>query len=179
MSRIGKIPIEIVKDAKVELKGRRIEVKGPKGNLDYTLVPGVDVAIEGDQIIVTRKSDSKTHRSLHGLTRALINNMVIGVTKGFQKKLEIHGVGYRAELQGKYLKLNLGFSHDILVQSAPGIEFSLEGNTKITVSGYDKKLVGESAALIRSFRRPEPYKGKGIRYENEHVRRKAGKTAGA
>ncbi|MBD3232389.1 MAG: 50S ribosomal protein L6 [candidate division Zixibacteria bacterium] len=179
MSRIGKAPIEISKGANVELKGRKVHVSGPNGELDYTLNPGIDVKIEDDQVVVTRASDSKPHRSLHGLTRALIANMITGVTSGFTKELEILGVGFRAELSGNLLKLTLGFSHEILLQPAPGIKFVLEGNNKIKVTGHDKQLVGETAAFIRSLRPPEPYKGKGIRYAGEHVRRKAGKTAGA
>ena len=179
MSRIGKLPIEIPKGAKVEIKGRRVEISGTKGALGYTLVPGVDVNIEDNKIRVTRHSESKLHRSLHGLTRALLANMVTGVTSGFTRLLEIQGVGYRAELQGKVLKLSLGYSHEILIAPAPGITITLEGNTKINISGFDKQLVGETAALIRSFRPPEPYKGKGVRYAGETVRRKAGKTAGA
>ncbi len=179
MSRIGKLPIDIPKEARVKIDGRVIRVLGPKGELEYTLNDGVDVKIENDKMIVNRRSDSKTNRSLHGLTRALIANMITGVTSGFEKELEIHGVGYRAELQGRYLKLMLGFSHDILVEPAPGISFSIERGNKIKVSGYDKQLVGETAAVIRSLKPPEPYKGKGIRYVDEYVRRKAGKAAGA
>ncbi|MBD3168256.1 MAG: 50S ribosomal protein L6 [candidate division Zixibacteria bacterium] len=178
MSRVGKQPIEIPGETKVEIKGRKIHVKGPKGELDYTLEPGINVEMKDNTLLVTRESESKYHRSLHGLSRALIYNMVFGVTTGFTKELEIHGVGYRAELQGKTLKLMLGYSHDILMIPAPGISVKVEGN-KISVTGHDKKLVGDTAAMIRSFRPPEPYKGKGIRYVDEYVRRKAGKTAGA
>jgi len=179
VSRIGKLPIEIEKGAQIKIMGKKIEVSGPKGNLDYTFNPGVNVAVEDNKIVVTRESDSKSHRSLHGLTRALIANMIIGVTKGFEKKLLIEGVGYRAELKGKSLRLLLGYSHDIVVMPAPGISVKVMPGNKITISGYDKQLVGETAALVRSFRPPEPFKGKGIRYEDEIIRRKAGKTAGA
>lgn len=179
MSRVGKMPIDIPKETQAVLKGRTVEVKGPRGTLDYTLQPGIDVVIEDDRIIVTRKSNSKNHRALHGLTRALIANMVTGVTSGFTKVLHIEGVGYRAEKIGKFLKLMLGFSHDILIEPAPGVSIDLDGPNKIRVSGHDKKLVGDTAAVIRSMRPPEPYKGKGIRYADEYVRRKAGKAAGS
>lgn len=177
MSRIGKLPIKIPDKVMVELSGTKISVSGPKGTLDFDHHPKVMVQVEGSEIRVRRSSDSKTNRSLHGLTRALINNMVLGVSKGFKKSLEIVGVGYRAEPRGKNLQLMLGYSHPIVVIPPPGIKLELEGNSKIVVSGINKQLVGEVAAKIRGLRPPEPYKGKGIRYEGEQVRRKAGKTA--
>jgi large subunit ribosomal protein L6 len=177
MSRVGKAPIQLPDKVKAELVGRKFTATGPKGTLAFEHHPSMKVVIEGSEIRVERPSDSKTHKSLHGLTRALLNNMIVGVSEGFQKTLEIIGVGYRAELKGKNLEMMLGFSHPILMIPPPGIEFQLEGNNKITVMGIDKQLVGEIASKIRSFRPPEPYKGKGVKYEDEHIRRKAGKTA--
>jgi large subunit ribosomal protein L6 len=153
-------------------------VTGPKGTLEQTFNPEVTVAVEGDQVTVTRPSDRPDHRALHGLTRALINNMVVGVTEGYEKVLQIQGVGYRVALQGKSLNLTLGFSHTVNVDPPEGITFAVDGTTTIKVSGIDKQLVGQTAAQIRALRKPEPYKGKGIRYDDEHVRRKVGKAAG-
>ena len=177
MSRIGKKPIQIPDKVKVEISGTNVAVTGPKGSLSLDHHPRMKVVMEESEIRVQRPSDSKTSRSLHGLTRALINNMIVGVTEGFKKNLEILGVGYRAESRGKGIQLMLGYSHPIVLIPPPGVTIELEGNNKIHVSGIDKQMVGEVAAKIRSFRPPEPYKGKGIRYEGEEVRRKAGKTA--
>jgi len=161
----------------VEIKGTHIRVKGPKGELSHTFPPVIKVTLDDGTLKVDRLSDEKYHRSMHGTARAVINNMVEGVTKGFEKILEINGVGYRAEMQGKTLVLNLGYSHPIDVVPRDGIEFEvLERNNVIRVSGYDKQVVGQVAAEIRGMRPVEPYKGKGIRYRGEHVRRKAGKA---
>jgi large subunit ribosomal protein L6 len=177
MSRIGKRPIAIPEKVKVSLEGRQITVTGPKGTLARELHPDMNVQIEEGQVVVTRPSDSKTNRSLHGLTRQLVANMVEGVSSGYTKGLEIVGVGFRAEMKGRHLKLLVGFSHPIVVKAPEGISYELPEPTKIKVNGIDKELVGQVAAKIRSFRPPEPYKGKGIRYEGEYVRKKAGKTA--
>jgi len=177
MSRIGKKPIPVPDKVKIELDDTRITVTGPKGTLDFEYHSRMKVIQEENEIRVERPSDAKKDRALHGLTRALINNMVVGVSEGFKKVLEIVGVGYRAELKGKQLHLMLGFSHPIVLIPPPGIDLAIQGNNKIEVSGIDKHLVGEVAAKIRSFRPPEPYKGKGIKYQGEEIRRKAGKTA--
>ncbi|MCK4857446.1 MAG: 50S ribosomal protein L6 [candidate division Zixibacteria bacterium] len=177
MSRIGKMPVKIPEKVKVELDGSDITVTGPKGTLSRSLHPVMKIQIEGDLLTVQRPSDSRFHKSLHGLTRQLVNNMVTGVSNGFAKTLEIVGVGYRAELVGRHLKVIVGYSHPMLMKAPEGITFVLSDPTHIKVSGIDKELVGVVAAKIRSFRPPEPYKGKGIRYEGEYVRRKAGKTA--
>lgn len=176
MSRIGKLPVEIPSGVTCELQGSRLTVSGPKGKLMRDLHPEVQVAVAGSEVLVTRPSDRPTHRALHGLTRALIQNMVTGVTQGYVRTLNIQGVGYRASLQGKSLNLALGYSHPVTVEPPAGIEFAVEGTQTIRVSGIDKELVGQTAADIRAWRKPEPYGGKGIRYENEYVRRKAGKT---
>lgn len=179
MSRIGRAPIEIPAGVEVKLNGNTIEVKGPKGTLSREFHPEMLVEVSGSAITVTRPSDDKEHRSLHGLTRSLIANMVHGVTVGFTRNLEIVGVGYRAAKQGNKLVLSLGYSHPIEVEPAPGIEIEVPTPTKISVKGIDKELVGQTAANIRDFRRPEPYLGKGVRYEGERVRRKAGKAGKA
>jgi len=177
MSRVGRLPIEVPSGVDVEIKGTHIRVKGPKGELSHTFPPVIKVTLDDGTLKVDRLSDEKYHRSMHGTARAVINNMVEGVTKGFEKILEINGVGYRAEMQGKTLVLNLGYSHPIDVVPRDGIEFEvLERNNVIRVSGYDKQVVGQVAAEIRGMRPVEPYKGKGIRYRGEHVRRKAGKA---
>lgn len=177
MSRIGKLPIAIPNGVTVTVSEENVvAVKGPKGELTKTMHPNIDIAVEENSVIVTRRNDEKQNRSLHGLTRSLINNMVLGVTEGYEKKLELVGVGYRAQLQGKKLVLNLGFSHPVEIEAKEGVEFQLDGTNKITVKGIDKELVGAVAADIRSWRKPEPYKGKGIKYENESIRRKEGKT---
>ena len=177
MSRIGKLPITIPPKTEVSCDGFDVRVKGPKGELARRIHPDMRLEIEGSEVQVRRPSDGRLHRSLHGLTRQLVANMVHGVTTGFEKNLEIVGVGYRAELRGKRLVLALGYSHPIVVVPPDGIEFAVEGTNKIKISGIDKQLVGELAAQIRRMRKPEPYKGKGIRYAGEHVRHKAGKTA--
>lgn len=176
MSRIGKQPVPIPKGVTCTLKGRRLEVKGPKGALTTEFSPTVSIAVNDAEVVVTRPSDKPEHRALHGLTRALINNMVVGVTRGFEKVLRIEGVGYRASMQGKALNLVLGFSHPVLVDPPQGIEFKVEGTQTVRVFGIDKGLVGQVAADLRAWRKPEPYKGKGIRYEGERVRRKVGKA---
>jgi large subunit ribosomal protein L6 len=177
MSRIGKQPIPVPSGTQVSCDGFEVRIKGPKGELLQRVHPDMKIAIEGQTVAVSRPSDGRLHRSLHGLTRQLVANMITGVTKGFQKDLEIVGVGFRAEVQGGRLILALGYSHPIVVVPPPGVSFSVEGQTKVKVSGIDKQVVGEMAARIRKLRQPEPYKGKGIRYAGEQVRRKAGKTA--
>ena len=179
MSRIGKMPIDIPKGVNIDIKDNLVTVKGPKGTLSQELTGGIAIKIEDGKIKVTRPSESKEHRSLHGLYRSLINNMVEGVTKGFQKDLEIEGVGYRAEMSGTSITLRLGHSHPIKVDPPEGITLEVPSPTAITVKGIDKHLVGQVAANIRRLREPEPYKGKGVRYKGEHIRRKAGKAGAA
>ena len=176
MSRIGNQPIAIPNGVDITLDGHTLTVKGPKGTLSHKLPQSMQVEVTEDEVKVTRPSDDKEHKSLHGLTRSLINNMVIGVTEGYSKTLEIVGVGYRAAMKGKNLNLTLGFSHPVIMEPPAGIEFETPEPTKIIVKGADKEVVGQVAAEIRDWRKPEPYKGKGVRYEGEHVRRKAGKT---
>ncbi len=177
MSRIGKMPIAIPSGVEIKLEeGNLITVKGPKGTLTRKLVDDMNIAVEASEVVVTRPSDLKRHKSLHGLTRTLINNMVVGVTEGYAKTLEIHGVGYRAAKNGNKLNLTLGYSHPVEMVDPDGITTTVEGNNKIIVSGIDKEKVGQFAAEIRDKRRPEPYKGKGVRYSTEKVRRKVGKT---
>lgn len=176
MSRIGKLPVAIPAGVKVSLDGTKMTVQGPKGTLSQELHERMNIAVETDQILVTRPSDEKQDTALHGLTRALINNMVVGVTDGFQKDLEINGVGYRAEISGKVLTLSLGYSHPVVYELPEGITVEVEKQTKLSVKGIDKQLVGSAAAKIRSFRAPEPYKGKGIKYADERIVRKAGKA---
>ena len=178
MSRIGKMPIVLPKGVEVEQTNGTLSVKGPKGSLQLNAHPDMKVVIDGGEVRVERPSDEKKHRALHGLTRSLIANMVAGVTDGFAKTLEIVGVGYRADVTGKGVTLSLGFSHTIDYMPADGVSIECPNQTTIVVSGIDKQKVGQAAAEIRAFRPPEPYKGKGIRYKGEHVRRKAGKTAG-
>lgn len=175
MSRVGKNPIPIPDGVKVSLEECHLTVEGPKGKLEYDVSPRISVSIDGDRILVTRSNNLRQSRSLHGLTRALIANMVHGVSQGFEKKLEIQGVGYRATAQGDALNFQLGYSHPILFEPPAGISLAVDRNI-VTVSGVDKQLVGEVAAQIRALRKPEPYKGKGIRYVGERVRRKAGKA---
>ena len=177
MSRIGKLPISIPDKVDVKLDGGVMSVKGPKGELSQPVSPDLSVEIKDGTIRVNRPTNERNHRSLHGLTRTLINNMVVGVTEGFAKALAIEGVGYRAEMRGNTLVLALGYSHPIVFMPPEGISLATPTPNRIEISGADKVMVGEVAAKIRSFRKPEPYKGKGIRYENEVVRRKAGKTA--
>ncbi len=177
MSRIGRMPIAVPAGVTVTIADdNTVSVKGPKGTLERKLTEDLKITQEGDQIIVTRPDDSKRMKSLHGLTRTLINNMVVGVTNGFEKTLEINGVGYRAYKQGDKLTLTLGYSHPVDMTDPEGIETVLDGQTKIIVRGIDKEKVGQYAAEIRAKRPPEPYKGKGIRYADERVRRKVGKT---
>jgi large subunit ribosomal protein L6 len=176
MSRIGKRPIPIPAKVSVSIVGQAVTVKGPKGELSRTLPTGVTVAQEGDTVVVTRENESRTARARHGLCRTLVANMVEGVSKGFQKRLEIKGVGYRAQVQGSNLNLSLGYSHPVVFNPPEGIQFAVESNTNVVVSGIDKEVVGNVAASIRAARPPEPYKGKGVRYADEQIRRKAGKA---
>jgi large subunit ribosomal protein L6 len=177
MSRIGKQPIDIPSGVKVELEGTRVSVTGPKGSLHQDVSPRMKVVVEDGTVRVERPSDERLDKSLHGLTRTLIANMVQGVTEGFEKRLEIQGVGYRAALKGKELELQVGYSHPVAVTPPDGIEFEVPQPNRIVVRGIDKQMVGEIAANVRKVRTPEPYKGKGIRYEGEYVRKKAGKAA--
>ncbi|HOO84416.1 MAG TPA: 50S ribosomal protein L6 [Prolixibacteraceae bacterium] len=184
MSRIGKLPIEIPGGVNISIADdNTVTVKGPLGELSQKVDPEIDVKVEGNQVIVNRPSDSKKHRSLHGLYRSLINNMVVGVSKGFEIKLELVGVGYRAENQGQLLDLVLGYSHHIYLQLPPEVKVEAvtdkRSNPTVTLKSYDKQLLGHIAAKIRSFRMPEPYKGKGIKFNGEVIRRKAGKSASA
>jgi len=176
MSRIGRMPIAIPSTVDVTIEGRRLTVTGPKGTLSRELHPDMSVSQEDGTIVVSRPTEQKTHRQLHGLTRTLVNNMVVGVTDGYRKGLEITGVGYRAAKVGEKLQLNLGYSHPIEIDPPAGISFELENPTRLTVVGIDKELVGEIAAKVRATRKPEPYKGKGVRYAGEKIRRKAGKA---
>ncbi len=176
MSRIGRLPIPVPDGVDVTLEGNRITVKGPRGELTRELTPELRVVRENGEIKVERPSDEKRHRELHGLTRTLVANMVVGVTVGFRKGLEITGVGYRAQLIGQKLQLNLGYSHPVEIDPPSGIRFELENPTRLAVVGIDKELVGHVAARVRATRKPEPYKGKGVRYAGEVVRRKAGKA---
>jgi large subunit ribosomal protein L6 len=178
MSRIGRKPIPIPAGVDVTFDGTHVTVKGPKGTLERDLVPDITVSREGDELLVTRPSDQRQHRALHGLTRSLVSNMVVGVSDGFAKDLEIVGVGYRATAQGpNRIELALGFSHPVHIDAPDGITFEVPAPTRITVRGSDKELVGQVAANIRKIRKPEPYKGKGVRYAGERVIRKAGKAA--
>jgi len=176
MSRIGKLPIPVPAGVEVKIDGQNIDVKGPKGTLSHVVPAPITIVLEDNTITVTRPDDERLSRSLHGLTRTLIANNILGVTEGFSKGLEIVGTGYRVTAKGADLEFALGYSHSITVQPPAGISFSVEGNTKVTVSGIDKQAVGEVAANIRKLRKPEPYKGKGVRYAGEVVRRKAGKS---
>jgi large subunit ribosomal protein L6 len=176
MSRIGKRPIQIPAKVSIEIDGQKVSVKGPKGELSRTLPPEVEVVQEEASIVVRRRDESRTARQRHGLCRTLVSNMVEGVSQGFQKKLEIKGVGYRAQVQGKTLILNVGYSNPVEIAPPSGIDLSVEANTNVTVSGIDKEVVGNTAAQIRAVRPPEPYKGKGIKYSDEIIRRKAGKS---
>ncbi len=177
MSRIGRQPVPVPKGVDVAISGHHVKIKGPLGEIERTFHPEMEVSLEEGELRVQRPSDSKPSRALHGLTRALLNNMVIGVSEGFKKELEIVGVGYRAEPKKRGILLSVGFSHGIFFVTPPGIKIEVPKPTSIVVSGVDRELVGEIAARIRRLRKPEPYKGKGIRYIDEHVRRKAGKTA--
>lgn len=176
MSRIGKKPISLPAGVKVTVDGDTVTVQGSKGTLVQTLPEGITISLEDNQILVERANDNKQQRAFHGLSRALIANMVEGVTNGFEIKLELVGVGYRAQMQGKKLVISIGFSHPVEIDAPEGIEFEVPAPTRITIKGNDKQLVGNTAAHIRAIRKPEPYKGKGIKYENEYIRRKAGKA---
>ncbi|RUQ98892.1 50S ribosomal protein L6 [Labedella endophytica] len=176
MSRIGRLPIDIPSGVTVSIDGRDVAVKGPKGELALTVAAPIEAVVEDNQVLVTRPDDERTSRSLHGLTRTLIANQIIGVTQGYTKGLEVVGTGYRVMQKGDSVEFALGFSHPVVVEPPVGITFTVEGNNKLTVSGIDKQAVGEVAANIRKIRKPEPYKGKGVRYAGENVRRKAGKA---
>lgn len=176
MSRIGRLPIDVPKTVKASIKDGVITVEGPKGKLSQTIMPAIHVEIGENQIVVTRENEEKNTKAAHGLTRQLIRNMVVGVSEGYQKNLVIVGVGYKAELQQKNLVLSLGYSNDIEYVIPEGVKIALETPNKINISGIDKQLVGQVAAEIRSLRKPEPYKGKGIKYDTEHVRSKSGKS---
>ena len=176
MSRIGNKPVVIPAGVTIDLKDNTVTVKGPKGELSYTFNQNITLVQNEGEVVFTRPDDTKENKTIHGTTRAVFNNMVVGVTEGFQKELELIGVGYRAQLQGKKLVLNVGYSHPVEFTPEEGVEIEVPSNTKVIVKGYDKQKVGELAANIRGVRPPEPYKGKGIRYVNEFVRRKEGKT---
>ncbi|MBF2026473.1 MAG: 50S ribosomal protein L6 [Oscillatoriales cyanobacterium C42_A2020_001] len=176
MSRIGKRPISIPNKVTVAIDGQSVTVKGPKGELSRVLPGEVEVTQEGETVLVNRRDDSRVARQRHGLCRTLVANMVEGVSQGFQRRLEITGVGYRAQVQGKNLTLNMGYSHPVQIEPPDGIQFAVENNTNVIVTGIDKEIVGNTAARIRAVRPPEPYKGKGIRYAGEVIKRKAGKA---
>ncbi|MDI6023995.1 50S ribosomal protein L6 [Leucobacter sp. UT-8R-CII-1-4] len=176
MSRIGKLPITVPGGVDIKIAGQQVTIKGPKGELSLVVAEPIRVALEEGQVIVTRPDDERASRALHGLTRTLINNDIIGVTEGYAKQLEVVGTGYRVQQKGNGLELALGFSHPVLFDAPEGVTLAVEGNTKISVSGISKQAVGEVAANIRKLKKPEPYKGKGIRYAGENVRRKAGKA---
>ena len=176
MSRIGKKPITIPAGVEVKVNGNEVTVKGPKGELKNTFNADMAIAMEGNEITVTRPTDNKEHRALHGLTRTLIANMIEGVANGYSKTLEVNGVGYRVQKQGKNLVMNLGFSHQVIVEEVPGITIEVPSPNQIVISGADKQQVGQFAAEVREKRPPEPYKGKGIKYVDEVIRRKVGKT---
>ena len=176
MSRIGRLPIDVPAGVDITIDGSAVTVKGPKGELKLVVASPIEVKLEDGQVLVTRPDDERASRSLHGLTRTLISNQIVGVTTGYTKGLEVVGTGYRVAAKGESLEFALGFSHSITVDPPAGISFTVEGNTKVTVNGIDKQAVGEVAANIRKLRKPEPYKGKGVRYAGEIVRRKAGKA---
>lgn len=177
MSRIGKQPITIPSGVDVTIDGQQVTVKGPKGTLSHTVAEPIKVSkAEDGTLVVTRPDDERESRALHGLTRTLVNNLVIGVTEGYEKRMEIHGVGYRVQAKGSDLEFALGYSHPVVIEPPEGITFAVESPTKFSISGIDKQKVGQISAIIRRLRRPDPYKGKGIRYEGEQIRRKVGKT---
>lgn len=176
MSRIGKRPIGIPSGVTLNVANGEIQAKGPKGTLSGSVPAGISAKIEGDELILERPDDSKRSRAMHGLARALANNMVVGVSTGFTRRLEIEGVGYRAEVQGKVLNLLLGYSHPVKMQIPEGLTVAVEANTRLSIAGASRQLVGQFAADVRSLRPPEPYKGKGVRYDDEHIRRKVGKA---
>ncbi|MFI7677785.1 50S ribosomal protein L6 [Actinophytocola sp. NPDC049390] len=176
MSRIGKLPIPVPANVDVKIDGQQVSVKGPKGTLSHTVAEPIVVERGEGVLEVKRPDDERRNRALHGLTRSLVNNLVVGVTEGYEKKLEIHGVGYRVQLKGSDLEFSLGFSHPVKVTPPEGITFAVEAPTRFSVQGIDKQRVGEVAANIRKLRKPDPYKGKGVRYAGEKIRRKVGKT---
>lgn len=176
MSRIGNAPIALPKGVETKINGQNIEVKGPKGTLNVDLPEPITVSVADDELVVARPDDHRKNRSLHGLSRSLVNNMVVGVTEGYTINMEIFGVGYRVQLKGKNLEFALGYSHPILIEAPESVTFAVDGNTKFSISGIDKQQVGQIAANIRRLRKDDPYKGKGIRYEGEQIRRKVGKT---
>ncbi|WP_338538649.1 50S ribosomal protein L6 [Janibacter terrae] len=176
MSRIGRLPVAIPSGVDIAIEGQTVKVKGPKGELQVNVTEPITVEKTEVGVEVSRPNDERESRSLHGLTRSLIHNMVIGVTEGYEKKLEIHGTGYRVVNKGGSLEFALGYSHPITIEAPEGISFNVENPTRFSVQGIDKQLVGETAAVIRKLRRPDPYKGKGVRYEGEHIRRKVGKA---
>jgi large subunit ribosomal protein L6 len=178
MSRLGKKPVTVPSGVKIAVDGRTINVEGPKGKLSYVAQPDVDVSVDGGEVVVTRKGDERQAKAFHGLTRALIQNMVVGVSQGYRKALDVQGVGYSATLQGKKLVLAVGFANKITKNVPPGVDVKVDGGTKIEITGPDKQKVGQFAAEVRSVRKPEPYKGKGIRYEGEVVKLKPGKAMG-
>jgi large subunit ribosomal protein L6 len=177
MSRIGKLPIAVPSGVDVSIDGQKVTVKGPKGTLSHTVIEPITVARDDDGAIrVSRPDDERRNRAMHGLSRSLINNLVVGVTAGYEKRMEIHGVGYRVALKGSTLEFSLGYSHSISIEAPDGITFAVENPTRFSVQGIDKQQVGEVAANIRKLRKPDPYKGKGVRYAGETIRRKVGKT---
>ena len=177
MSRVGRLPVEVPSGVDIKIDGSHVKIKGPKGELDFTFSPMIEISFQDGEVVVKRPSDTRELRSLHGTTRALIQNMVTGVKDGFQKELQLVGVGYRASLQGKNLVLNVGYSHPVEIEPPPGITFEVgDRSQQVFISGIDKQVVGQISAVIRKVRPPEPYKGKGIRYKDEYVRRKAGKA---
>ncbi|MEI9476019.1 MAG: 50S ribosomal protein L6 [Deltaproteobacteria bacterium] len=176
MSRIGRMPIVVPKDVKISFDSTKVEVTGPKGHLSQSLPPRITLSVDGDKVLIRREGEDRPSRALHGLTRSLIANMVTGVTKGFERRLEIVGIGFRADIEKNALKLSVGFSHPVLYPIPEGIRVEVEKQTQITVRGIDKQQVGTVAAKLRSIKPPEPYKGKGIRYLGEHIRKKVGKT---
>lgn len=178
MSRLGKKPVSIPTGVKINVNGQTVNVEGPKGKLTYTTQPNVNIAVEGNEAIVTRRDDARESKAYHGLTRSLVQNMVIGVSEGYRKGLEVQGVGYNATLKGKKLELAVGFANRITRDIPDGVDVKVDGGTKIEITGIDKQKVGQFAAAVRSTRKPEPYKGKGIRYEGEVVKLKPGKAMG-
>jgi large subunit ribosomal protein L6 len=176
MSRIGRAPISVPSGVDVAIEGQNVTVKGPKGTLSHTVDRPIGVDLSDGVLSVTRPDDERENRSLHGLSRSLLNNLVLGVTQGFERKLEIHGVGYRVQLKGNALEFALGYSHPVRIEAPEGITFAVESPTRFSVQGIDKQVVGQIAANIRRLRRPDPYKGKGVRYAGEQIRRKVGKT---
>ena len=176
MSRVGNAPIAIPNNVEVKIDGQRVEVKGPKATMDLEMPEPITASVEDNEVVVSRPDDHRDSRSLHGLTRSLINNLIIGVTEGYKINMEIFGVGYRVQQKGKDLEFSLGYSHPILIQAPEGVTFAVDGNTKFSIEGINKQQVGQIAANIRRLRKDDPYKGKGIRYEGEQIRRKVGKT---